>query len=385
MQVRSTESCSSGERQTSPFRTASILVCSPISAYGGFNTSAHRVSAFCSLGHDVHAVDSTIKDGFGRVLVRRVRRRLFQMGLRVSLPATPDVHDELCLALRAQRWDVLWLEHYLDTSPEILAKLKELAPHTVITGFSPDDINARHNQSQAFLQAIGMYDAFVTTKSFNVAELARLGCRRPIFVDNGYDPEAFQPIPLAPADAANLGGEVGFIGTYETERARQMVAIANHGLRVRVWGNGWNRVRRAPSAMRLELRPLYGPEYAKACRAFKINLCFLRKINRDQQTTRSVEIPACGGFMLAERTPEHQYLFREGIEAEFFESDDELLDKCRYYLRNDASREGIARHGYERCISGGYSNAARLAPVIESLLRDGNRTAGSIGIDGRWR
>lgn len=41
---------------------------------------------------------------------------------------------------------------------------------------------------------------------------------------------------------------------------------------------------------------LYSDNYVKALQSFKISLCFLRKMNFDQQTTRSVEIPACGGF-----------------------------------------------------------------------------------------
>jgi hypothetical protein len=305
------------------------------------------------------------------------------MGFDVSLPPAPKVHDALCSSLRARRWHVLWIEHYLNTSPEMLGRYKELAPHTLIVGFSPDDVNARHNQSLEFLRAIPLYDAFITTKSFNVSELAHLGCRWPVFVDNGYEPSAFRPWTLAPNEVASLGGDVGFIGTYEAERARQMAVLANAGMHVRVWGNGWKRLRRKPSLMRVEYRPLYGSEYAKACRAFKINLCFLRKINRDRQTTRSVEIPACGGFMLAERTLEHQYLFREGIEAEFFDSDDELVDKCRFYLRNDDSRQKIAERGYQRCIAGRYSNAERLGPVIQSLLAGQNQGAGSIGSDVR--
>jgi spore maturation protein CgeB len=81
-----------------------------------------------------------------------------------------------------------------------------------------------------------------------------------------------------------------------------------------------------------------------------------------------VEIPACGGFMLAERTAEHLELFDEGLEAEFFASDDELIDKCRRYLGDEDARGAIARRGHERCIASGYSNAGRLRQAFGVIL-----------------
>jgi len=120
----------------------------------------------------------------------------------------------------------------------------------------------------------------------------------------------------------------------------------------------------------LENQPLWGDDYAKALSAFDINLCFLRKCNRDLQTTRSIEIPACGAFMLGERTPEHLRLFEEGKEAEFFSNERELMDKCRYYLEHPEDRLKIAQNGYLRCQRGGYCYQERLQNVLASIYQE---------------
>ena len=39
--------------------------------------------------------------------------------------------------------------------------------------------------------------------------------------------------------------------------------------------------------------------------------------------------------MMAERTAEHLAMFEEGKEAAFFSNNEELLDKCSYYLAHE--------------------------------------------------
>ena len=81
---------------------------------------------------------------------------------------------------------------------------------------------------------------------------------------------------------------------------------------------------------------------------------FSKKINDDLQTDRSMEIPACKGLMFAERTHEHENLFREDKEAIFFNSNEELLKKIKFYLANYDLAHNIRNNGYSRCIKSNY-------------------------------
>ena len=80
---------------------------------------------------------------------------------------------------------------------------------------------------------------------------------------------------------------------------------------------------------------------------------------------RTFEIPACGGFMLHERSGEVVGFFEERKEADYFDSAEELKDKIRFYLDKDDLRAKIARAGHERCATGGYLYSDRAKQILK--------------------
>ncbi len=331
-------------------------------------TSLQRMRAFQTLGFDLIPLDilKAVPAGFWRRMEFRLRNRLFRMGLPMPLPDRAGLNRaliSLSIANSPIRW--IWLDKPLLIQPATIRNIRARCSGVTVAAFSPDDMGQRHNQSQTFLELLPELDVFVTTKSYNVPELQALGCSRVLFMDNGYDPETHHPVPVTSEMRERLGGPVGFIGSYEEERAAFLLYLAAQGIPVRVWGGiSWRRCRFRHPNLRLEYRELVGANYAPALCSFDINLCFLRKKNRDLQTTRSVEIPACGAFMLAERTDEHRRLFEEDREAVFFETREELLEKCRFYLAHSERRLEIAARGLDRCRQRGYDYAHRLEEVL---------------------
>jgi len=334
----------------------SILYVAPL-----IGVCQHRAAALESLGHRVDRIGSETPFDFWR-------REIYRVGNKLDRP--PDLlgtNRAICRAVERDSYDVLWIDKGRSMRPRTLAHVRRVSPRTVLLNYSPDDQMNPDNQSVQYRACIPAYDVLVTTKSYNVAELREAGAREVLFVDNAYDPATHRPLTLSDEDRGVFSAGLGFVGGYEKDRGEQMAYLAKHGLEIKIWGYHWNRMPRRPKGFKVRNEVIRGDLYAKAINATKINLGFLRKINRDLQTTRSIEIPACEAFMLAERTDEHLRLFEEGKEAEYFSSREELLQKCRYYLEHDEERIAIARAGRQRCLTGGYSNAERLRGVVEHL------------------
>jgi spore maturation protein CgeB len=285
-------------------------------------------------------------------------------------PDLTRANKAILLELQNEHFDIVWIEKGNNVWPRTLRAAKEVSPTTLIVSCTEDDMFAPHNRSVFHTRGLKYYDVVFTTKCYKCAlnELPGLGAKRVIFVDNNFDIHVHRPIPVTLNDVEGLGGDVGFIGSYERERAESMLYLARNGVSVRVWGNGWSKLARCHPNLLIENRELHGDDYVKGLDATRINLSLFRKMNRDLQTDRTMEIPACGAFVLAERTGEYLRLFEEGKEAAFFGSNEELLEKVRYYLNHDGDGSTIAAAGRRRCLDSGYSHHERLKYMLSVVI-----------------
>ncbi len=329
------------------------------------STSLMRSRALEDLGHHVTPIDTETPE-----VARRESGYMYRAMRRLFGPLdTAGANAAIVRHMRQQQYDVLWINKGLTIKAATLRKVKQLQPQCRIVGYTTDDMCAPHNQSRRFLKHLPLYDLFLTMnlRGYDLEGLKALGAKHVEFTETGFDPHTHRPLELSEEDRRKYGADVGFIGFYESDRAERMNYLAEHGVAVQIIGSYWDRWPNAHKLLKINNTNVWGQSYAKAICATKINLGFLRKLNRDLVTTRSVEIPACGAFMLAERTDAHLALFEEGKEAEFFDSNEEMLDKVRYYLAHPEERERIAAAGRERCLASGYSYQERLRKNLMQL------------------
>ena len=114
--------------------------------------------------------------------------------------------------------------------------------------------------------------------------------------------------------------------------------------------------------------------YAAILQSAKICLGLVNKSSGNQHTGRSIQIPALGGLLFAERTQEHPELYREGEEAVFWGNAEECTVLCKELLADEPRRREIARRGHERALKNGLYNEAVMAKILDEaqhVFRDG--------------
>lgn len=341
-----------------------ILSIGQFSYAGESNTCLHRNWALHRIG-SVTDIDSTLTQPYWTY---RIANYFFsKQGLPVRYYFR-RLDKDICTTVTKKEFDIVWIDKGIFISSKTFDYIRSKQPDCKIIGYSPDNMLLRHNQTQLFLDSFKYYDYFITTKSYIIEGLRNLGCDNILFVDNAYEPTFHRKYAISSDEKNKLGGEIGFVGMWEQDRCNSILYLAKHGLNLRVWGGGkWLDYEGMYPNLKIEKEGLYTSDYNKAISAFDISLCFLRKANFDQQTTRTMEIPACGSLLMAERTPEHERLFKDGVEAVFFSSDEELLEKCIYYVSHPEEAKKIASAGMRKCVSAGYSNEQMIKKVLTKI------------------
>jgi spore maturation protein CgeB len=336
-----------------PFRALAILYFGPVSG-----TCLDRANALRRLGHDVHHVDlRTLLPG-----TPWVDRITWRLGGNL---VAPWAMRGLRATLAGRHFDVCHVDGGEWVTPGVMAELRR---HTdKIISYSIDDpLGPRDGaRFKAFRQSLPLYDLNAVVREENVAEAKKLGARAVVRVYRSADEVSHAPRPLTDHDHHRWDTDVLFLGTWFPERGPFLLELIRLGVPLAIQGPHWHK---APEWPHLKSHwkggAISGDDYAKAIQCAKVNLGLLSRENRDLHTTRSLEIPALGALLCAERTSEHVSMYNEGHEALFWKDARECAAMCHLALENESRRREIAEAGHLRVRKNGHHNQ----PVLASLM-----------------
>lgn len=239
-----------------------------------------------------------------------------------------------------------------------LRELKQLG--VVCINYSTDDPWNPAMRSRWHLRALPTYDLVFTPRRSNIDDFRHLGCSNVHYLPFGYDESLFSPLKYSDSTPVH---EILFVGGADPDRAAFMNDFMRYGLPITLAGGYWERY----PALRAFALGNKSPEVIRALTAAaKVNLCLVRRANRDGHVMRSFEIAATGGCMLAEDTEEHREIFGpEGDAVVYFRNPQEAAQRARTLLSDSAERERLATCLHRRIVSGAHTYTHRLATMFK--------------------
>lgn len=249
---------------------------------------------------------------------------------------------------------------------QVIQRVREMNVTTL--NYLTDDPWNRACRSRWFFEALPYYDWVFSPRRANLEDLERLGCPHVAYLPFGYDPTLhFPDPPMTEQERQQYQCDVLFYGGADRDRLPYIQALIEAGVDVHLYGGYWER----HPAMRAHDRGIAGPEVLrKAVGGAKTTLCLVRRANRDGHVMRTYEVPAIGGCMLAEDTPEHREIFgQDGERVVYFDTVDEMLVMLRSLLAHDQERQRLAARTHAHITSEANTYRDRLQTMLNTLVK----------------
>jgi spore maturation protein CgeB len=201
--------------------------------------------------------------------------------------------------------------------------------------------------------------------------------------------------PKKQMPALPLRHDVTFVGQAHSSRKHLAGYLRSNDIEIECWGKGWSNGRLSreemvtmfaesrinlnfsESSSGFELRSLVksmvtrrADDSLRLNRLFEVRghlMMFLHARSR-QIKGRNFEIPGCGGFLLTQNVPGIEEYYLPGKEIGVFETEKDLVESIRYYLRNDDEREAIRSAG-ERRTRAEHTYEQRFREIFRIVLK----------------
>lgn len=282
----------------------------------------------------------------------------------------------------------LW-RHQWDQQPMVLAKsIEEFRPDYIFTEGDPPNFNRDAvlqicqdkgipliywaTQDPVWFKEISEYcalraDYVFTTTIELVDEYRRLGKKAHLLLF-GANPWLHKKVAFLPQYQHDLV----FVGSNYSRRVTatkyMLEPLVREGFDLMVWGHWWREADQPytlPAPHYAGLLPY--DQLPQVYSSAKIVLgLHLDSSSTTQTSVRTYEVLGCRAFYLTQYTKAHEHLFTRGLHLDWASSEDDLLEKARYYLNHPNIREKIASAG-QAYVYTNHTVAHRALELSEAL------------------
>ena len=285
-----------------------ILVVSDL---GPGQTTGYRLRSLRRLGQEVIPFDLSSYQPRNRILA----------AARYRLPIGPlisGINRDLLQSVRQHKPEVVWFDKPIYFTSKTILSIKETGAQTVCYNQDNPFGPRKDGCWRQFYKVFRLFDLHCLLRTADIPRYTAWGLPwiKALF---SFEPTIHFPPPEGWSDEQRTRA-VSYIGSPYEERPQFLQQLAEmQGIGLSISGPRWRRFL-PPEAYKHLVTDDYlrDSDYRQAIWRSHINLSFVTHLNEDDLGHKSVEIAACRGFLLAERTEGHKALFEEDREAVFF-------------------------------------------------------------------
>lgn len=312
----------------------------------------HCKSGLLNLGYETEVFDfrqsQYLKSPAGS-FTKKIIKKFFPKSIH-QIPLVNSLENEkmnkLLLRITEEyRPDILFVLMGDGILPKTLERIRQLG---IITANWFHDSVLAPNRKDFVQQISPCYDYFFMIDSEDILKHIKIGSKCVKTIPLCCIPEIHKNVNLSEEERKNYGNEISFVGTVKFKRAEVLSSLKEFDLGI--WGYWLEKEAELKEYYRRQR--VFGEEAVKIYNASKINLdihlsygTFDKKFN---VTPRVFEIPASGGFLLADENPCLGELYEIGKEVVCYNDEADLKEKIRYYLEHSEERKLIAQKGRQR-------------------------------------
>lgn len=261
-------------------------------------------------------------------------------------------------------YDLIWVDKaiYLTKKTTKILRLRT----DRLVHYTPDPAYTFH-RSRLLFACFPYYDYVVTTKTYEIDDFVKvMGSKdKVLYATQGFDKKIHRP--LIPFEQKK---GVAMIGHHEAERESPVLALLDAGIDVYLAGGKWEEFAKAHVCENLYYLgvSVQGDEYVKALSSCLFALGAVSKWIPEKHTTRTFEIPACGTALLTEKNEEIAGFYGDD-EVIFYDGNEDLVVKVKYYLEHRDELKILTEKGYSKVQTGGFDFESIMRNLLKKVLK----------------
>ena len=269
--------------------------------------------------------------------------------------------------------NIIWFEKPLIFDSDLLLKVRELLPSAYLVCRQDDNpFGTRDNEKpfwKRFISAIPYYDLHLVKRESDRSNFEVSGAKKVSYFWSGFDSRYFYP-PDEGYPKKDIA--FSFIGANMDGRDKFI-----HDLAVRlnvtnffVGGQNWkNSLLNSAFPRQVHNKITNDSELRNIFLRSSVCLGLYSTSNKDEFSGRAFMIAGCGGTLVAPRSKMHDFFFRDGVEALFFDNIDECAGIIKEVISRPSYGESVGRYAAIRSYQDGYSLESRISSALDEITK----------------